>query len=67
MVGAAAIFGLYLITPLIILLNAVLPADWNKLIVALTVLMLGEFMILLILIKTTPRHKAKKGNMLVQP
>ena len=67
MVGAAAIFGLYLIIPLIILLNAFLPADWNKLIVALTVLMLGEFVILLILIKTTPRHKAKKGNMLVQP
>ena len=67
LVGAAAIFGLYLIIPLVILLNTVLPADWNTLIVALTVFMLGEFMILLILIKTTPRHKKKKGNRLVQP
>ena len=67
MVGAAAIFGLYLIIPLMILLSAILPATWNKLIVALPVLMLGELTILLILVKTTPRRKARKRNMLVQP
>src|SRR5216683_1120278 len=48
MVGAAAIFDLYLI-------------------IALPVLMLGELAILLILVKTTPRRKARKRNMLVQP
>ncbi|SRR5216683_4724542 len=67
MVGAAAIFDLYLIIPLMVLLSAILPATWNKLIVALPVLMLGELAILLILVKTTPRRKARKRNMLVQP
>ncbi len=66
MVGAATILTLYLIIPFLILLNATIPSNWNKLLIALGILALGEFMICLILIKTTPRHKAKKEKVLVQ-
>jgi hypothetical protein len=66
MVGAATILTLYLIIPLLILLNATIPSNWNKLLIALGILTLAEFIICLILIKTTPRHKAKKEKVLVQ-
>lgn len=66
MVGAATIFSLYLVIPLIILLDAVLPASLNRLMIAFGILALGELVICLILVKTTPRRKAKKGNRLVQ-
>jgi hypothetical protein len=66
MVGAATILTLYLIIPLLILLNATIPSNWNKLLIALGILALGECIICLILIKTTPRHKAKKEKVLVQ-
>jgi hypothetical protein len=65
-VGAATILTLYLIIPFLILLNATVPSNWNKLLIALGILALGECIICLILIKTTPRHKAKKEKVLVQ-
>jgi len=41
------------------LLNATLPGNWNKLAIALSIVMVGEIMICMILAKTTPRRKAK--------
>ncbi len=58
--GATTIISLYMIIPLMILLNAVLPNTWNKLLLALGILALVEFMICIILAKTTPRSKRKK-------
>ncbi len=65
--GATTIISLYMIIPLMILLNAVLPNTWNRLLIALGILVIVEFMICIILAKTTPRSKRKKENVLVQP
>lgn len=54
-VGAVAVLGLYLIIPLIILLNAILPSTWNRLFVALGILAVGEILICTVLAKTIPR------------
>lgn len=67
MFGATTIVSLYMIIPLMILLNAVLPNSWNKLLIALGILSIIEFVICIILAKTTPRSKRKKENVLVQP
>ena len=58
--GATTIISLYMIIPLMILLNAVLPHTWNKPLLALGILALVEFMICIILAKTTPRSKSKR-------
>ena len=65
-VGATTILSLYMIIPLMILLNATFPDNWYKLMIALGILALAELVICIILIKTTPRGKRKKENVLVQ-
>jgi hypothetical protein len=59
MIGMMAIFGLYLIIPMMILLNATLPGSWNKLMIAAGILAIGEIAICVILVKTIPRRKSK--------
>lgn len=59
MIGMIAIFGLYLIVPMMILLNATLPGSWNKLMIAAGILVIGEIAICVILVKTIPRRKSK--------
>jgi hypothetical protein len=66
-VGATTIVSLYLVVPLMILLNAILPSSWNRLLIALGILAVVEFLICIVLAKTTPRSKRKKENVLVQP
>jgi hypothetical protein len=65
-VGTTTILSLYMIIPLLILLHATLPSNWNKLMIALGILALAELVICTILIKTIPRGKRKKENVLVQ-
>jgi len=62
MVGMMAIFGLYIIIPLMILLNATLPASWNKLMIASGILVIGEIAICGILVKTIPSRKSKQKH-----
>lgn len=62
MVGMMAIFGLYIIIPLMILLNATLPASWNKLMIAAGILVIGEIVICGILVKTIPSRKSKQKH-----
>jgi hypothetical protein len=62
MIGMMAIFGLYIIIPLMILLNATLPASWNKLMIASGILVIGEIAICVILVKTIPSRKSKKKH-----
>ena len=72
--GAVAVLGLYLIIPLMILLNAILPSTWNRLFVALGILAVGEMLICTVLAKTIPkgtrqrRHvvQENRGDVLVQ-
>jgi hypothetical protein len=60
MVGALAIFGLYLLIPLLILLNATFRGSLNTLIVALGIMTSGELLVCIILARTIPRGKMKK-------
>lgn len=60
MVGALAIFGLYLLIPLLILLNATFRGSLNTLIVALGIMTSGELLVCFILARTIPRGKMKK-------
>lgn len=60
MVGALAIFGLYLLIPLLILLNATFRGSLNTLIVALGIMASGELLVCFILARTIPRGKMKK-------
>jgi len=60
MVGALAIFGLYLLIPLLILLNATFSGSLNTLIVALGIMTSGELLVCFILARTIPRGKMKK-------
>lgn len=62
MIGMMAIFGLYIIIPLMILLNATLPASWNKLMIASGILVIGEIAICGILVKTIPSRKSKQKH-----
>lgn len=60
LVGAGAIFALYLLIPLLILLHATLPAGWNTFSIALGALLGGELLIFSILSRTTSGKKARK-------
>jgi hypothetical protein len=60
MVGALAIFGLYLLIPLLILLNATFRGSLNTLMVALGIMTSGELLVCFILARTIPRGKMKK-------
>jgi len=60
MVGALAIFGLYLLIPLLILLNATVRGSFNIFIIALGIMTLGELLVCFILARTIPRRKVKK-------
>jgi len=60
MIGALAIFGLYLLIPLIILLIATFRGSLNTFIVALGIMTSGELLICFILARTIPRRKMKK-------
>jgi hypothetical protein len=59
MVGMMSIFGLYLIIPMMTLLNTTLPGSWNKLMIAGGILVVGEIVVCVILVKTIPRRKSK--------
>ena len=59
MVGMMSIFGLYLIIPMMTLLNTTLPGSWNKLMIAAGILVVGEIVVCVILVKTIPRRKSK--------
>ena len=54
-----AIVTLSMVIPLMIVLVPVLPYGWNRLLVALAVLALGELVVFIILMKTTPRLKGQ--------
>ena len=60
MVGALAIFGLYLLIPLLILLNATIRGSLNTFIVAFGIMASGELLVCFILARTIPRGKLKK-------
>jgi hypothetical protein len=69
--GAVAVLGLYLIIPLMILLNAILPSTWNRLFIALGILLVGEMLICTVLAKTIPKDtrqvvQENRGDVLVQ-
>jgi hypothetical protein len=66
-VGMMAIFGLYLVIPMMILLNATLPGNWNKLLIALGILVVGELVICVILVKTMPARKSKHRHQSALP
>ncbi len=54
--GGVAIFTLYLIIPLMITLNAMLPDGRMEFWVALPMIVLGELVIIAVLVRTLPRH-----------
>ena len=59
--GASVIVVLYMIIPLMVLLGAFLPETWNRLLVAIEILVLGEFAICTILMRTTTKRVAKQA------
>jgi hypothetical protein len=67
MIGALAIVGLYLIIPLLNLLNATVPGNLNTLLIALGIIVPGELLVCIILARTIPRGKVKKGSVIAQP
>ena len=67
MIGALAIAGLYLIIPLLNLLNATVPGNLNTLLIALGIIVPGELLVCIILARTIPRGKVKKGSVIAQP
>jgi hypothetical protein len=60
LIGALAIFGLYLLIPLLILLNATFRGSLNTFMVALGIMTSGELLVCFILARTIPRGKMKK-------
>jgi hypothetical protein len=60
LIGALAIFGLYLLIPLLILLNATFRGSLNTFMVALGIMTSGELLVCFILARTIPRRKMKK-------
>ena len=56
--GASVIVGLYMIIPLMVMLGAFLPETWNRFLIAIEILVLGEFAICTILMRTTKKHHA---------
>jgi hypothetical protein len=67
MLGALAIAGLYLIIPLLNLLNATVPGNLNRLLIALGIIVPSELLVCFILARTIPRGKVKKGSVIAQP
>lgn len=57
--GAVVVVGLYLVIPLMLLLNVILPENWNRLFIALGILGIGELAICAILFRTTPKEKGR--------
>ncbi len=57
--GAVVVMMLYIIVPLMILLSLIFPYNWNRLLVALEIVVLGELAIFRILLKTTPKHVSR--------
>jgi hypothetical protein len=53
--GALATLALYLIAPLMFMLSLVFPSVWSRLLVACEIVALGELLIVIILVKTTPQ------------
>ncbi len=60
--GASVIICLYMIIPLMVMLGAFLPETWNKFLIAIEILVLGEFAVCTILMRTT-----KKPSVVEQP
>ena len=67
MIGALAIAGLYLIIPLLNLLNATVPGNLNTLLIALGIIVPCELLVCFILARTIPRGKVKKRSVIAQP
>jgi hypothetical protein len=67
LLGALAIAGLYLLIPLLNLLNATVPGNLNILLIALGIIVPGELLVCFILAKTVPRGRVKKGSAIAQP
>ncbi len=59
--GASVIVVLYMIIPLMVMLGAFLPETWNRFLVAIEILVLGEFAICTILMRTTTKRVAKQA------
>jgi Glycosyl transferase family group 2 len=56
--GSALVALLYLIAPLMIVLSALFPSPWSRLLVALEIVALGELAVARILLKTTPADES---------
>ncbi len=65
--GALAIAGLYLMIPLLNLLNATIPGNLNALLIAIGIIVSGELLVCVILARTIPRRKAKRGRAIAHP
>ena len=65
--GALAIAGLYLMIPLLNLLNATIPGNLNALLIAIGIIVSGELLVCVILARTIPRGKAKRGRAIAHP
>jgi len=57
--GTGIVVTISIIIPLLVLLSPVLPQGWNRLLIALGILAVGECAVCAILIKTTPRLKGQ--------
>jgi len=57
--GTGMVVTCSMIVPLMILLSPVIPQGWNRLLIALGILVLGECAVCAILLKTTPRLKGQ--------
>jgi hypothetical protein len=55
--GALVIITVYLIIPLMVVLSTILHDNWSRLVVALGLLVMGEIVVLVILVKTTQRER----------
>ncbi len=56
--GASVIVGLYMVIPLMVMLGAFLPETWNRFLIAIEILVLGEFAVCTILMRTTKKRPA---------
>ena len=56
--GASVIVSLYMIIPLMVMLGAFLPETWNRFLIAIEILVLGEFAVCTILMRTTEKRPA---------
>ena len=55
--GASVIVSLYMIIPLMVMLGVFLPETWNRFLIAIEILVLGEFAICTILMRTTKKRQ----------